>query len=74
MPKLAISATNDEFFFMDDYWYYWDQMLGTKYLWSVIISGDNNFNPLTAGAVNIRCLYVILAHHISAFKPGKDKK
>ena len=31
-------------------------------------------NPSTAGAVHIRFLHFILAHHISAFKPVKDKK
>ena len=31
-------------------------------------------NPLTAGAVNIRCLHFIVAHYISAFKPVKDGK
>ena len=32
-------------------------------------------NPLTTGAVNIRVfLHFILAHYISDFKPGKDKK
>ena len=31
-------------------------------------------NPLTAGAVHIRFLHVLLAHYISAFKHVKDKK
>ena len=30
-------------------------------------------NPLTAGAVHIRFLHFLLAHHISAFKPDKAK-
>ena len=29
---------------------------------------------LTSGAVHIRFLHFILAHYVSAFKPGKDKK
>ena len=31
-------------------------------------------NPLTAGAVYISLLILLLAHYISAFKPVKDKK
>ena len=32
------------------------------------------FNPLTAGAVNIRFFTFLLAHYISAFYYVKDKK
>ena len=31
------------------------------------------FNPLTAGAVHIRFLHVLLSHYISNFKPVKEK-
>ena len=31
-------------------------------------------DPFTAGAVHIPFLHFILAHYISAFKPGGDEK
>ncbi len=33
MPKLLISAIGDEHFMPDDYWYFWDDLIGDKYLW-----------------------------------------
>ena len=34
----------------------------------------SSINPLTAGAVHIRFLHFLLAHHISAFKHVKVKR
>lgn len=35
MPKLMVSGASDEFFMPDDYDYFFDDLLGEKYIWSV---------------------------------------
>lgn len=39
MPKLFISATGDEHFMPDDYWYFWDDLVGSKHMWLLSNSG-----------------------------------
>ena len=33
MPKYVISGGSDEFFFMDDFWYWLDDMVGETNIW-----------------------------------------
>ena len=33
IPKFVISGGSDEYFFLDDFWYWWDDMVGEKHLW-----------------------------------------
>ena len=39
----------------------------------ILIEIGIRINPLTAGAVHFRFFTFLLAHHISDFKPFKDK-
>jgi PhoPQ-activated pathogenicity-related protein len=36
MPKLMVSGAMDEFFMPDDYDYFYDDLLGEKYMWWVL--------------------------------------
>ena len=35
MPKLMVSAASDEFFIVDDYDYFYKDLLGEKHIWRV---------------------------------------
>jgi PhoPQ-activated pathogenicity-related protein len=41
MPKLMISGASDEFFFPDDYDYFYNDLLGEKYIWIIENSGHS---------------------------------
>jgi PhoPQ-activated pathogenicity-related protein len=33
MPKMMVSGASDEFFMPDDYAYFFDELLGDKFIW-----------------------------------------
>ena len=33
MPKLMVSGASDEFFMPDDYEYFFDELIGQKFIW-----------------------------------------
>ncbi len=41
MPKLMVSGASDEFFMVDDYDYFYNDLLGEKYIWLVFITYHN---------------------------------
>ena len=43
MPKLMVSGASDEFFVVDDYDYFYNDLLGEKYIWLVFITFRNKF-------------------------------
>jgi PhoPQ-activated pathogenicity-related protein len=47
MPKLMISGASDEFFMLDDYDYFYDDLVGDKYIW-IIENAGHGFGGLAA--------------------------
>lgn len=43
VPKLMISASSDEFFLLDDYDYFFGDLIGEKYLWWELLKHHSSF-------------------------------
>lgn len=41
MPKLVVSGAGDEHFMPDDTWYFWDDLVGQKFYWTLENSGHS---------------------------------
>ena len=66
MPKLMISSASDEFFMLDDYNYFYRQLVGEKYIWFVRVIRGVQAQPRRALADQIRCGRWLWAQRVAA--------